>query len=110
MKKNDLIKHLQSIEGNPEVKIYNGYVGDFMGIHKPKSAKIHKMSNKKRLNFVNLERKGEGLPETDELVKQDNWELTKESFDDQNKTIILLEPKSRGLKSYGSDSKSDICY
>lgn len=32
MKKNDLIKLLQGIEGNPEVMLWNGYVNDFMKV------------------------------------------------------------------------------
>ncbi|EON7637065.1 hypothetical protein ABV23_RS01045 [Escherichia coli] len=32
MKKNDLIKMLQGIEGNPEIVIWNGYVDDYMNI------------------------------------------------------------------------------
>jgi hypothetical protein len=110
MKKNTLIKLLQSIEGNPEVKIYNGYVEDFMNVHPPKVKKIHKMSNKKRLYFVNLENESRGKPKVDKLSKTDPWELTKEHFDDESKTVILLEPKVRGLTSYGSDSAGDLTY
>lgn len=32
MKKNDIIKMLQAIEGNPEIVLWNGYVGDFQHI------------------------------------------------------------------------------
>lgn len=34
MRKNDLIKMLQDIEGNPEIVIWNGYVDDYMNIKK----------------------------------------------------------------------------
>ncbi|AXC39087.1 UNVERIFIED_ORG: hypothetical protein [Escherichia phage CMSTMSU] len=32
--KNDLIKMLQEIDGNPEIVIWNGYVDDYMNIEK----------------------------------------------------------------------------
>ena len=32
MRKNDLIKLLQEIKGNPEVMLWNGFVGDFQAI------------------------------------------------------------------------------
>ena len=32
MRKNDLIKKLEAIEGNPEIKLWNGLVGDWMDI------------------------------------------------------------------------------
>jgi hypothetical protein len=110
MRKNKLIELLQAIKGNPEVKVYNGYVGDFMNLHKPKVSKIHRMSNKKRLHFVNLENVSRGISETTTLTKEDDWELVKESFDDESKPIILLEPKERGVTSYGGDSGSDLKY
>lgn len=34
MRKNDLIKMLQEIEGNPQIVIWNGYVDDYMNIDK----------------------------------------------------------------------------
>jgi hypothetical protein len=34
MRKNDLIKLLQEIDGNPEVSLWNGFVGDWMPISK----------------------------------------------------------------------------
>lgn len=32
MRKNDLIKKLQALDGNPEVMLWNGFVGDFVHI------------------------------------------------------------------------------
>ena len=32
MRKNDLIKLLQTIEGNPEIVLWNGFVGDYQNI------------------------------------------------------------------------------
>jgi len=32
MKKNQLIEQLQKIKGNPEIKMWNGYVDDWMNI------------------------------------------------------------------------------
>ena len=32
MRKNDLIKLLQSLEGNPEIVMWNGFVGDYQNI------------------------------------------------------------------------------
>jgi RecA-family ATPase len=34
MRKNDLIKLLQELKGNPEVVLWNGYAGDYMHIDK----------------------------------------------------------------------------
>ena len=110
MKKEKLIELLLSIEGNPEVKIYNGYVEDYMGIHDPRKVSIHRMSNKKRIRLVNLERESEGLLPTNKLEKEDEWKLIKENYDDESKSIILLQPKTRGLVSYGADSSGDLKY
>lgn len=44
MRKNDLIKQLQEIKGNPEVALRNGFVSDYMHIDKPFESDLVKMT------------------------------------------------------------------
>lgn len=44
MRKNDLIKLLQNIEGNPEIMLWNGFVSDFVPIGKVGTHRLVKPS------------------------------------------------------------------
>lgn len=121
MRKNKLIELLQNIEGNPEVLVWNGYVGDWMALE----TKLHKktlsrMSKKRRLYYVNLEQQVNGkeplvladLKGDDEewfMVDEERYlsEDHKNRFD-QNKNVIMLNPKTRGVKSF--DRLGSISY
>lgn len=115
MRKNKLIELLQEIEGNPEVLVWNGHVGDWMALE----TKLHKktltrMSKKRRLYYVNLEQQVRGKePLTLEDLKGDDeeWSID-DTFDtvyhDQTKKVIMLNPKTRGVKSF--DRIGDISY
>lgn len=112
MRKNDLIKMLNEIEGNPEVVLYNGMVGDWMHIDNPKVFKFNRIKKSFKIESINLERKfRDKLPELSEEeiknVKCDEFEigegnrwnvLKDENFEHKNR--ILLQGKLRGIKTF----------
>lgn len=109
MRKNELIKLLQNIKGNPEIVIWNRFVEDVQAIEKEiVPAKLYKLSFEGYKERVNLERvlrdKLPELPDDDleQLYKQHNigqWELFNyypPEDDDRgykSKTVYVLEPK-----------------
>ena len=55
MRKNDLIKLLESFEGNPEVMLWNGFVEDYMPIQDLKQTKLFKKSEEQHLASLTYE-------------------------------------------------------
>lgn len=112
MRKNDLIKMLNEIEGNPEVVFWNDLVGDWMHIDKPKVFKFNRMKRSFKINSINIQRKFRyNLPElTEEEIKNvkcdefsigegNRWNILKdENF--ENKNRIVLQGKLRGISSF----------
>lgn len=112
MRKNDLIKMLNEIEGNPEVVLWNGSVGDWMHINKPELFPFNRMKKSFVIQTKNLERKFRyDLPEMtgEEIKKQkpEEWQigngnrfgvLKEENFEHKNR--IVIQPKPRGIKSF----------
>jgi hypothetical protein len=74
MRKNDLIKLLTQIKGNPEINIWNGFVGDVMSISGISPTEQFKYSLSGLTDMVRLER----------CQDTKNWEyqLTEEEVDD----------------------------
>lgn len=62
MRKNDLIKKLQGMRGNPHVTIWNGFVEDYQHIGDVSKESLYRESRNFRLKLINLERENEGLP------------------------------------------------
>lgn len=56
MRKNDLIKKLQEIEGNPEVVLWNGMVGDYVHIGELVNSFLVKEEKKHWLEMIRLSR------------------------------------------------------
>lgn len=120
MRKNDLIKMLNEIEGNPEIVLWNNQVGDWMHIEKPKIFKFNRLKKSFKIDSINLERKFiDNLPElteeekknikNDEFVFGDGnrWNVLKtENFEHTNR--IVLQGKSRGIKTF--DRQGSIEY
>jgi hypothetical protein len=121
MKKNDLIEMLSKIDGNPEIKLWNGYVGDYMDLGEVVPSNIVKMRFEFFLEMCRLEhcmdtgadRKTYTFTHEEivELRKnyKDNygWEfneyVTEEDIKSKkysSKTIMILNAKTRGKKTF----------
>lgn len=46
MRKNDLIAKLQNIKGNPEVVLWNGFVGDYQHLAEPTEGDLVKKTER----------------------------------------------------------------
>ena len=122
MKKNDLIEMLSKIDGNPEIKIWNGYVEDFMDLDpKPVPVRLVKMTEDYLLEMVRLEQCMDAgadratfklsdaeIADTKRCYKQyHDWEhnqfVTDQAIKDKSykaRKVIMLNPKSRGKKTF----------
>lgn|SRR5574343_207230 len=132
MKKNDLIKLLENIKGNPDVVLWNPYVEDYNPIFGVQTDTLYKES----VSFI------EDWLKAEIYQKEKRWELTEEElksielkakqihknkkYDQPNpyvldaekdrwyqkrtKKIIVISPKKTGKVSYGRSSKQDIEY
>lgn len=124
MKKNQLISLLESIKGNPEIKLWNGFVGDWQDIAPDVvEQRLVKMSleHMKERCIWERERDGqEAYPEEDAELTQcwkENykWEMNSYVKDEdisngvyKSKKIFLLQAKLRG-ETY-SDRLGKICF
>lgn len=129
MKKNDLIKKLQQIKGNPDIKMWNGYVGDWMNIDIVEHELVKECEEfirwwveaewKERNNTWEISE--EGKNEIEESVqyrlKEREWDfpnkyLTPENekrwYGENRKKIVLIESKLRGKNAY--DRLGEISY
>ena len=85
MKKNQLIELLQSIEGNPEIMIWNGLVNDVMHIQGVGNDRLYKYSKEhiySQLKYSQHELKSisDGLPkDTEKELKQQAERLFKKA-------------------------------
>lgn len=87
MRKNDLIKKLQEIEGNPEIVLYNSFVDDWQHI-KLTPGKLFKTI------FHNKD-----------FDKNSNWNVnhywfSEEQLKPKEKRVIFIEGKSRGIQTW----------
>ena len=106
MKKNELIKLLEEIKGNPEVVFWGGFVGDWMHIDKPEQHKLYKTSLEKYIIRCQFKSRYDKVQPTENaLVKsyeELDWEFANKFISDdelqgfRSKNIILLQPKPRG--------------
>lgn len=83
MRKNKLIEILQSMSGNPEIVMWNGYVGDFMPIG----------------NIVMSHVYAHGDSDWQIANQYVEQELLSE-FYTQRKRVCIVEPKARGKSSF----------
>ncbi|QDP50250.1 MAG: hypothetical protein Tp178MES00d2C33159851_40 [Prokaryotic dsDNA virus sp.] len=123
MRKNDLITLLESVKGNPEIMVWNGFVEDFQPLAKTlNTAKLQKLTLQGYKERVNWQMQMDGKqPFSDdkisELYKQHKigeWGYSAyypPGDDDEHykvKTVYILEPKLAG-KTY-SDRLGSIEY
>lgn len=111
MRKNQLIKKLQEIEGNPEVLFYNGWVGDWQHIS-ILEWKLVSYSKKfiKEVKEAILKLKEKDHHSVDHiLIKKNkptkqNWQIENPFIEEKDKSykkVILIEANPRNKTSWG---------
>lgn len=119
MKKNDLIKKLQAIEGNPEIVLWNGMVGDWMPIGKLTECYQTRMTRTYWINAIEMEMKIDARnfdvkmteDEKQRLIakypKSVSWEcnegITEEDIKagrHQCRRVVFIDAKPRGIKTF----------
>jgi len=119
MRKNDLIKQLQAIKGNPEVVLWNGYVGDYMHIDKPVQSELVKMHKDYWIESVRLEdcrdRKDWSYQLPEAKIKElehrhkteIQWEINEYVNEEDiakkrytKKSVVFLQAKKRGISTF----------
>jgi hypothetical protein len=126
MRKNKLIQLLQDIEGNPDILLWNGMVGDWMDIQKPIHQFLYKMTlehyldtckyeSKRVLKDPNYQLPEEEIARLTKCYKTYSWEdnewITQEDINNKKykcKKVVYLQHKPRGIKSW--DRFGDISY
>ena len=110
MKKDKLIELLQSIKGNPEIVIWNGFVCDYQPIsNKITEMFLYKETKQSQLKMINYERLRDGLePITiNDFKDKSNYELryyVKSSYC-KKKKVAILETKRRRITTYDRNGK-----
>lgn len=122
MTKNDLIKKLQSIKGNPQIVIWNGHVDDYMPIGDISEDVLVKYSREffeYEINYSYMHNKSALTPEDIEKYinnarKHDTWEfpnpfLEKERYANwygkNIKKVLMITPKLRNKSSWSRGGK-----
>lgn len=127
MKKNDLIKMLQELPGNPDILLWNGFAQDWMDIEKELVPHILvKQSEqdyskhcafeiKRDKNDFNYELTDAEKLDTKKWYRNVSWEfnsfVTKEDITTKRykqKNIFFLNAKTRGINTF--DRVGDITY
>lgn len=128
MKKSKLIELLNKLEGDPDIKLWNGMVGDWMEIspelvpqdlvkqnldHWLEMCRLEDCHDRKDWNYQMPKEEVERL--TKNYPKLHQWEMnpyiTMEDVKEKRykmKKILLLQPKVRGVKTW--DRMGDISY
>lgn len=133
MKKNKLIELLNTIEGNPEIVLWNGYAEDYMHID-PKVEPLTLVKETPDFIFTMLqaeycrtnktfdiseEKLLELQTKANELHKNREWDIpnefvTEEEFvrwyGKRTRKLYVLNSKLRNKTSYGMDRSSDLKY
>lgn len=115
MRKNDLIKLLKQIPGNPEMAIWNGFVDDWQGIAKQLTTiELVKHSRTFLESVINSQNFSDGLPpitaeELDARMKREEWTLPnrfvepqkmKEWYGSRRKKLLVLSCNLRHKTSH----------
>lgn len=122
MRKNDLIKMLQGIKGNPEIVLWNGFVEDYHHICKELTplTLVRETRDFVKSSLVNeAHARAEAMPteaEVDEAMKHRHWEepnpyVTPEEFNrwygNKKKTLYVLRGRNRGKTRYDRVGKME---
>lgn len=122
MKKNDLIKMLQNIKGNPEIILWNSSVGDYNKIKKIHKTHLYKECRSFVTDIIFCEMKKENptlsneeirskitKEEIDECMKNRDWEFANHFYNQEKmkwvygknkRTVVLVEPKKRNIETF----------
>lgn len=117
MRKNDLIKMLSDIEGNPEIVLWNGYVQDYMKVDRLVESDLVKMTKDYFLETLRLEKCSDLRDWNAQLTPEEvehgldcyrrnyEWEVneyvTTEDIQRkryQRKRVVYVNAKTRGKK------------
>lgn len=114
MRKNDLIKLLQNIDGNPEVMLWNGYVSDFMKVGGVSESDLVKMTFEHYAEMCRLEdcrdrqdwnyqHTPEDIADLRQHYKKHDWEVNPYVYKEdiatkryKKKRIVYIDAKLRG--------------
>ena len=126
MRKNKLIQLLQAIKGNPDIKLWNGSVGDWMDIDRLQEGYLYKNTLAHYLESCRIEscidikdweyqQSPEEISKLTQYHKTLQWNHSEfiECHPDAQKhytkkKVIFLAPKPRGVKTW--DRLGDIYY
>ena len=115
MRKMALIKLLESIKGNPEVVLWNGFVGDWQSIDQNiEQIELVKHSREFLEFTINHQNAELGLPplSEDEItarVKEEEWDLPNQFveherlndwYGSRRKRLVVLSGKARGKSTW----------
>ena len=119
MKKDDLIRLLNGVKGNPDIVLWNGMVGDYMHVKGLEEGDLVKQSFAHYYNMCELELCRDAgsfdyksTPEESSQIKVDyrqyvNWEtnpyVTLEDIKTKRyikKRVVYIEAKLRGVKTF----------
>lgn len=111
MRKNDLIRVLQGIKGNPEIVLWNGFIEDWMHIsNEARKITLVKQSREFLERMLRAER-GSAPPKEvlDSVYRSQEWDLPNvfvtgkefnEHYGKNVKKVYALEFKSRGKRIF----------
>ena len=117
MRKNDLIKLLEGIKGNPEVVLWNGHVGDFMHIGKLSEDFLNKYSKRFYSQLIKTEDPQRSDEEIEKLYRSLEYEYNQFIAEEdckgsdpmyKKKRIIFIDAKPRGINTF--DRLGEISY
>lgn len=124
MKKSELIKKLNEINGDPEVLVWNGFVGDYQKVSSNveetmlfkecadsifKNLVFEEMKNRKSFDELPEDLMVKLRAEAKEYASKREWELRNLHFDDETvkrvygknkKKVVILELKNRGKEAF----------
>jgi hypothetical protein len=113
MRKRQLIELLEKISGNPEVVLWEGFVGDYM--HIDKDITVHELVKRSR-DLIGLRCKSK--EEIEQAFRNQDWDFPNpniETIEEYNKwygqhkkKVILISPKPRGKSTF--DRLGNISY
>lgn len=124
MKKSELIKKLNEINGDPEILVWNGFVGDYQKVSSNveetllfkecadsilKNLVFEEMRNRKSFDELPEEIMEKLKVQAKAYASKREWELRNEYFDDEmakriygknKKKVVILELKNRGKEAF----------
>ena len=106
MRKNDLIKKLLAMPGNPEILMYNGFVDDWHHIELAETT-LKRLKPSVRAGII-MNQKGCDMAKAMSYIKKkpSKWELDSYGFMSERpdlrdeKRVVLIQGKRRGIRTF----------